>query len=153
MTEPGEEALCGRCGRLIDTVGAKHRSEYAWNADGEPEAKLFRDKLVEPAPWPAKFRLPGVVRRQEMLATLAVRMEQYCYEGKLDVPKKLNYLHDGIWEFKAGKLRFPFFHTTQCHPRTLRLTHGFVKNSESTPLKEIRKALAIRERDQKHGTV
>ncbi|MBT2509675.1 hypothetical protein J7I98_28140 [Streptomyces sp. ISL-98] len=84
---------------------------------------------------------------QDRLATILIRFEAFARRGELEVPRELNELRDGLWEFKATQDRIPFFYLEEKKSRTLRVTHGFFKRQIFTPHKEINWALRIRRED------
>lgn len=83
----------------------------------------------------------------DRLANLLIRLEHYAHRGTLEIPRELNELRDGIWEFKAGRDRLPFFDVEGSPTGALRLTHGFFKRQQETPRKEINMALKVRKED------
>ncbi len=142
MTVPSawEEGTCAECGRGLLEDGPARRIEAAWDRDGQHPVLDFLRKLKN-----------GTLSRarKEHLFDLLIRYEDYCTTGTLSIPGELNHLADDIWEIKAQNLRTPFFPSNPDQPFTLRATHGFVKGTRKTPLKEIDKAKAIRQEDHK----
>ncbi|MGW5610156.1 type II toxin-antitoxin system RelE/ParE family toxin [Streptomyces sp. NPDC003753] len=84
---------------------------------------------------------------QERLAKILIRFEAFARRGKLEIPRELNDLRNGLWEFKAERDRVPFFYLASNPSRALRATHGFFKRQQKTPRKEINWALRIRRED------
>jgi phage-related protein len=84
---------------------------------------------------------------RDRLARILIRFEAFAKRGELEVPRELNELRDGLWEFKAQRDRIPFFYLHGDKPRALRVTHGFLKRQLPTPLREINWALRIRRED------
>ncbi|MGW6411051.1 type II toxin-antitoxin system RelE/ParE family toxin [Streptomyces vinaceus] len=83
----------------------------------------------------------------DRLAGILIRFEAYAQHGTLEIPRELNELRDGLWEFKSGRDRTPFFYLESSKSNALRVTHGFIKRQERTPQKEINWAMRIRRED------
>jgi phage-related protein len=82
------------------------------------------------------------------LADVAMRFEDLALTGTLEIPRELNELRDDLWEVKVEKIRLPFFWLQQPFKSTaIRLTHGFMKNTQRTPRKEIDRAQWVRKED------
>jgi hypothetical protein len=133
---------CAACGRTIYAQGAARIIEAARAAGGQD----LIDEYLTKKPW--------LLRRKKVLvneANVALRFEEYARTGTLRIPLELNDLDVtiGLREIKVGKARFPFYELTDSqHPVTVtRLTHGFTKGTEETPLREISKAKAIMQLD------
>ena len=90
----------------------------------------------------------GKKKDLERLAKLMVRFEEYARTGRLVVPRELNELRNGFWEVKAGDARMIFFYAGHPGRASIRLTNGFVKNTQKTPRKEIDTATWIRREDE-----
>lgn len=105
--------------------------EAARTTEGRFEADEFISDLEK------KAKRRGNMQR---LAEIAVRLEDFAERGKLRVPMQLNHLRGDIWEIKAGDVRLPFFYCSHFSGKTVRLTHGFLKNSQKAPRKHIDKA-------------
>ncbi|MFJ3650505.1 type II toxin-antitoxin system RelE/ParE family toxin [Streptomyces murinus] len=84
---------------------------------------------------------------RERLAKILIRFEAYARRGKLEIPRELNELRDGLWEFKAERDRVPFFYLVSNSSKALRVTHGFFKRQQRTPLRQINWAIRIRRED------
>jgi phage-related protein len=131
-------SLCARCGRSFYKRGPMKTIETAKDRAGEEPAEKFISDL----------ECSGSRKKRERAADIAVRFEDYSRTGRLRT-RDLNDLEDGIRELKAGAVRLPFYDAVvNGHTNLIRLTHGFMKNGEKCPRKEIRKALAIRETDR-----
>lgn len=104
---------------------------------------------------PAFDFLAGLGRRPKeipRLAAVVMRFEELSRTGTLPIPRELNELRDGIWEIKAETVRLPYFRITgPCAMEVIRVTHGFTKNTQRTPRKEIDKALWVRREDGNHA--
>jgi len=132
-----EQAPCPDCGRTVWEEGPRKRIEAARDRDGEEAFNAWVQSIVG----------GSNAAHRELLYDLAIRWEHYCKTGSLPVPRELNDLGDGIWEFKIGTLRVPFFAINDNIQGTDRVTHGFIKRSRKAPRPEIRRALAIRRED------
>lgn len=134
---------CNLCGRALLEQGTELAVEAARDQNGNEAFVLWVNKL---------FTAGGATgkRNRELLADLAIRLEEYCETGTLEVPRELNVLVPGeVWEFKVGTLRAPFFKCNDGHPPVSRITHGFFKRTPRTPRGEIDRARAIRREDLK----
>jgi hypothetical protein len=114
--------------------------EAARTRDGGEPVEEYLQKLE---------RSPGHGRRNEAkLATILIRFEDFASTGYLEQPRELNHLQDEIWEIKAGVSRLPFFYVNdEPHGRVIRLTNGFDKKEEITPVARIRRAVWVRDQD------
>jgi Phage derived protein Gp49-like (DUF891) len=137
MTELGRPK-CQDCGRTTYQTGPCHIVEAARDRDGVEQADAFLEGLLR-----------GKPKDRNLLSDLLVRFEDYCRTGKLETPRELRPLRDELWEIKGGKARMPFFKLKDSKAAAIRLTHGFIKNTNKTPRKEIDKGIAILREDQK----
>lgn len=136
MTELGR-SNCEECGRIVYETGTRHMIEAAVFPNGECPVDEFLASLEN-------SRKP---RDRDRLATILMLLEDYA-EGELEIPRELNDLRDGIWELKAGDVRLPFFAVEGTRTGAIRLTHGFVKQGEKAPRKQIDMALWVRSKDK-----
>lgn len=117
--------------------------EAAWDQEKADNFSLWVDEQFA-------SRKPAAARNRAVIADLAVRLEEYCETGSLEIPRELNILIQGeLWEFKVGKLRVPFFRASPGSPGTVRLTHHFFKKTKFTPRRELDRAKAIMREDLK----
>jgi hypothetical protein len=161
-------------------VNTKHQIEFAVRADGSYPASEALEELRKNA-WPN-----GVVqlvdphdRPADAFYHLMSRLEHFSKTGRPRDPKAMNGLEDGIYEFKAIKIRFPFFEVdandqivkkkknasqsviVPMEPKgsweipnfemKIRLTHCFAKDAQKTRPAEIKTAKAIRDEDLAHA--
>lgn len=113
-----------------------HTIEAAFDRAGQAPAVGFFDDLLR-----AK-------RTRPFAGDAAQRLEDFARAGRLEVPRELNRLHDELWEIKAQRVRLPLYYATaDC--ADVRVTHGFLKNSQKTPRREIDRGLAIIREDKK----
>ena len=86
----------------------------------------------------------------ERAINIAIRFDEYARTGRLrGGTLQLKNLRAGIREIKAGDVRLLFYDATaQSHQDLLRLTNGFLKTGDNTPLRHIRYAVKIREEDR-----
>ncbi|MFB8209199.1 type II toxin-antitoxin system RelE/ParE family toxin [Streptomyces sp. NPDC056010] len=136
--ETVQRTMCTDCNRITYERGATLMIEAARTTEGKFEAEEFIADLEN------KIRRKGNLQR---LADIAVRMEEFADRGALRIPLQLNHLRDDIWEIKAGDVRLPFFYCEHFTGKTVRLTHGFLKESQKTPRKHIVKALWVMRED------
>ncbi|MER6782625.1 MULTISPECIES: type II toxin-antitoxin system RelE/ParE family toxin [unclassified Streptomyces] len=136
MTEPLVER-CADCGRIVYERGARHMIEAARTEDGASPVDEYLNGLLT----------SGKAKDEERLASILVRFESFARRGTLEIPRELNELQDGLWEFKAGTDRVPFFYLAESESNALRATHGFIKRQLRTPRKEINWAKRIRKED------
>ncbi|WP_441245597.1 type II toxin-antitoxin system RelE/ParE family toxin [Kitasatospora sp. McL0602] len=122
---------------MVYEQGAHHMIEAARMTDGRYPADEYLNSLLA-SNKPAEL---------DRLANLLIRLEHYAHRGTLEIPRELNELRDGMWEFKAGRDRLPFFNLEESPSGALRLTHGFYKKQQETPHKEINMALKVRRED------
>jgi hypothetical protein len=134
----GHRRKCSECDRFLLEEGPRKRVEAAWDRNREAQAVVFQRDLGL-----GRFRR----RNEQRLAALAIRLEDYCNTGKLQIPRELNQLNDALWEIKAGDLRLPFFDVPNTRSGSVRATHGFIKNSKMTPRIHISKAVGIMRED------
>lgn len=139
------------CERVVIEDGACKRLEAAWDRDGNHAALDWFKQLIE-GPWedePKWIRKLGASARLEILADLAIRFEDYCRTGKLQVPTELNTLDaaEGLLEIKVPKGRVPIYESHREYGSS-RCTHGFYKNQQKTPKTEISRGLAIMRADR-----
>lgn len=129
---------CGDCGRPVLERGRLFVIEAAIdNSGAHPSVEFLRQYES------------GSRQKRQIYADLLIRLEDFANTGTLMVPRELNELRKGIWEIKAGKARLPFYYIPD--PATcaaVRITHGFTKNTDRTPLGEIDRAIGIRRADQ-----
>jgi len=116
--------------------GSSHAIEVALDRDGLAQAALFLEELETGKPW-----------QKDLVAGMAIRLETFAATGELLVPRQLNHLRDELWEFKCGKLRLPFYHRRGAACGQVRITHGFIKRGDRTPVREIDRGLAIMRED------
>lgn len=134
---------CPDCGRVVLEEGVRERVETAWDQEGVDNFSRWVDQQLS-------SRSASARRNRALIADLAVRLEEYCDTGTLEVPRELNTLvEDELWEFKVGTLRVPFFRISSSRPGTVRVTHHFFKGTWLTPRAEIARALAIKREDLK----
>jgi hypothetical protein len=137
---------CTACGRTIYAQGAARIIEAARAAGGKDLVEEYLTKK----PWLLWRRKVHVNE-----ADVALRFDEYARTGTLRVPLELNDLDVtvGLREIKVGVARFPFFELTDSqHPVTVtRVTHGFTKGTDRTPLRELSKAKAIMDLDKQQG--
>lgn len=137
---------CGRicfgrgAGALIE--GARIVSEADGSDDWDTPALDFINSLMAENSDDNKRRL----------ADLHVRLNRFSRQGEASIPDDVRELRGPIWEIKAGDVRLLFFHVDappadQCHQKTIRLTHGFIKQTVKTPQHEIVRAEWIRRED------
>lgn len=128
---------CEACGRICFQRGGRVVIEAAWTRDHRaPSDEFLQD-------------LEGRKRTLSLAAAVAMRFEDLARYGKLEIPRELNELRDGLWEIKAERVRLPFFWMLEpSHARAIRLTHGFLKGTERTPRREIDRAGWIRTEDR-----
>ncbi|TDC05822.1 type II toxin-antitoxin system RelE/ParE family toxin [Actinomadura bangladeshensis] len=113
------------------------------------EAAKDRDGAEQAANFIAKLERSRRRKDRDRIADIAVRFNDFAVNGRLRAPREINDLEDGIKEIKAGDVRLPFYEEQAGgHRGLVRLTHGFSKKQQKCPLKEIRKAIAIRREDQ-----
>lgn len=130
---------CSDCGRPVLEQGRHHVIEAAFDSLGA---------------WPSLEYLSeyekGNRRQRQAYADVLIRLEDFAHTGTLIIPRELNELRDGLWEIKVGKIRLPFYYTpAPARCGTVRITHGFTKNTDRTPLREIDRASGIRREDRK----
>lgn len=130
MTVPNDE--CPECGRRVLEQGAKYAIEAGLDRDGVGQAGLFLDSLEA-----------GSARQRDLLAGMLIRLEVYARTGKLIIPRELNHLRGELYEIKSGTLRLPFYRRLDQPCGQIRLTHGFTKRGEKTPMREIDRGEAI----------
>ncbi len=128
---------CHSCGRCVLEEGIFYAIEAALDRSGESPS---RDFLVS---------LNRKKKAQEQLIDILMRLEDFASTGTLAVPRELNHLKDELWEIKAGNVRLPFYYNKLGTCGRIRVTHGFLKASQKTPLKEIDRGLAIIREDSK----
>ncbi len=132
---------CEHCGRICYERGRYLTIEAAVGKSEEQPVEEYLHKLE-------KARGPRG-RNQQRLADILVRFDAFANDGSLRIPLELNYLTDDIWEIKTPASRLPFYYVVDAsHGNVIRLTSGFDKNSQKTPPKEIRKALAVMRYDR-----
>lgn len=138
-----QDGTCPDCGRAVLEEGVRERVETAWDRDKIDNFSRWVDEQLS-------SRKRAARRNADLIADLAVRLEEYCDTGSLEIPRELNTLvEDELWEFKVDKLRVPFFRVSSSRPGTVRVTHHFFKGTRFTPRAEIDKALAIKREDLK----
>lgn len=130
--------VCETCGRYVLETGVKYAIEAALDREGSPAAGEYLDSLSR-----------GRGKGRDLVADMLIRMEQFARTGELIVPKQLNHLRAELWELKAGTLRLPFYYRRGAACGQVRLTHGFTKRGEKTPIREIDRGLAIMREDSK----
>jgi hypothetical protein len=113
--------------------------EAARTRDGEEPAEEFMQRLED-------SKKKSDLQR---FADVAIVFEEYGSRGTLRVPRELNQLRDGLWEIKAGDIRFPFYEMTDGHHPAVvaRLTGAFTKGTRRTPRREIDRALWVMKED------
>lgn len=132
---------CADCGRNVVEEGARERVETAWDRDRVDNFTAWVDEQYS-------SRKSAAVRNRDLIADLAIRLEEYCDSGTLEIPRELNTLVEGeLWEFKVGTLWVPFFRSSFQSPGTVRVTHHFFKRSMRTPRRELDRAKAIKRED------
>lgn len=149
------------CSRHILFRGAVNRIEAAFDENGYPSVV---DEL-------ATLLATTEVEQKHRSVDLMFVMDLFCNQPDQLRPRELNWLYEEIWEIKFGVMRLVFT-SAKCQyvdsSRSLRLaghveapefgtntaraTSLFVKNSESAPATEIRRARAIAREDKKHGS-
>ncbi len=135
MTVPFDS--CTVCGRILIERGEKHVIEAAFDRANQHPAVNELVAMLE-------HKRSGV---RAIANDMLLLIEDFADTGTAEIPRQLNELRDGIWELKAQKFRLPFYYSdTDC--ATVRLTHGFMKNTEKTPLRHIDIAKAIRKEDE-----
>lgn len=75
-------------------------------------------------------------------------LELVADEGPLALPKGVSKPvqgHDGLYEFKAGRLRVAWFYDSR-HQRFVCCTHGFLKTSKTDQDREFMKAAQARKK-------
>lgn len=135
MTVPSSS--CDSCGRYLLEEGRQFAIEAAFDGDGGSPS---RDFLLS---------LNRKKKTQDQLVDILMRLEDFASTGTLKVPRELNHLKDELWEIKAGKVRLPFYYTDPETCGHIRVTHGFLKASQKTPLKEMDRGCAIIREDKK----
>jgi hypothetical protein len=167
--------------RRLVCKGAWYDIEYAIRADGSSPARAFLDALKTGnwAPDPDAEKLPDIdqVNDRDQLLTMCMDL------ATLGVPPHrgaVNFLSDGIWEFKRGSKRMTFFDTrgdgtysaknriTDRHrspypddddwwffpvfDKTIRLGHCFPKLGQATEKFDLSEAFAVRREDLSHDS-
>lgn len=109
--------------------GVRHEVRAAVLRDGSSPATEFYEALEE------RFR-----------DAYLVRLRKFADTGKLQAPRQLNSLGDGLIEFKLAEgPRLLAYHAGKRQQGLVVLTHGFWKKSVRTPRQEIERARRIRE--------
>lgn len=161
-------------------VARLYQVEYAVAADGSEPARDFLSALKQGAlPYdpltneiPDEEQITDYHRLIDLIRTVA-------RDGEPARRAALNYLEDGIWEFKHGNKRIAFFDTDETNvlrPQgkcsraaspnpdspdywwfpelgpILRLTNGWIKTDELANPSDIALAKRIRKEDLNHGT-
>jgi hypothetical protein len=94
---------CLHCGRTVYECGQARIIEAARTHDGKEPVEEFLRRLEK----------PRRAKNTQRLADIAIVFEEYGRTGTLDIPRELNDLRrGGLWEIKAGDVRFPFFEFT-----------------------------------------
>ena len=151
---------CRVCGRVVLIEGMVNRMEAAVDSVGRPLAIEWLDS------WVAKPRKS----RTRKLADLQAALEDFADAPQLLRLNEVNSLGQGLWELKVGNIRLPFVaaecpgtvsqeashrklvlpqHVPAPRPgaQCARATHGFEKESERAPRRELDVAQAIRRED------
>ena len=133
------QATCGKCGRAELKVGECYAIEACWNRDDEPEAFHYL----------AALKRSRSKKSRERYADLVHRLDFFARTGTLKRPRELNTLSESIDEIKTRYDRLPFYRLTA--QRIIRVTHGFTKQTQKTPMGKIDKAHAIMAIDKRKG--
>lgn len=148
--------LCD-CSRWVIDEGSKNRIEAALDATGEPTVLAELETLLT----------SSEAEMNQRVIDLSVVIDTFL-NRPLDLRKnELNWLYEEIWEIKFGVMRLAFtsarclhagqgkrlvladhVRAPQLNTNTARATSLFVKNDESTPRHEIRRATAIAREDR-----
>ncbi len=152
---------CLICGRgLVIAEGAVNRLEAALDERG-------RSPIVDE--WGSKIPA-GKGRYVDDWPAMAIVVECFIYTPHKLRANELNYLGQGLWELKGGRLRLPFFGvdctgtpsssgthrqliltdavtSPRVEDRSARGTHIFAKAGQKAPRRQIERALGIRGRD------
>ncbi|MBM7503514.1 hypothetical protein ACFPER_08530 [Agromyces aurantiacus] len=166
---------------LVGTDDDYYIVECAVRADGstspvsEALARLRKGEWrldedhVEGDPWPDE-------RQPDDYFKLLAHLKHFVQHGEPLYRRAMNYLVDGVWEWKIGSKRIPMFDTDDegnYEPKapishiddapkgaryweipdfdyTIRLTHMFPKTGPKAPPEEIQLAKTIREEDVEH---
>lgn len=93
-------------------VGAWHSVQCAIRRDGTSPAREFLTELKQGA-WDADPELEEVPFDEQIddYDALLNKMQYVARNGEPERSGDVNYLHSGIWEFKAGNKRLAFFDT------------------------------------------
>ena len=133
--------VCQRCSRTVYEPGRARVIEAAKTGEGAEPVEALLQELEK----------SGKRKDMQLLADMAVVLEEFGLRGTLVVPRELNELRDGLWELKVGELRFPFYTSDDAsHPApAARLTSSFRKRTLRTPRHEIDRALWVMREDTK----
>jgi hypothetical protein len=124
---------CTTCGRTVYARGAARIVEAARTLEGKELVTEYLAKV-------------SLARE----ADIAMVLEEYARLGQLRVPLQKNQLRGRLWEFKVGDTRLPFYETRDAGHLLMvaRITHGFTKRSQRTPMGQINRGIWVIGQDE-----
>lgn len=147
QTVPTQKS-CGGCGRFL----------YADDLCLSVETAIDKTKSSPAHDDLSSMRSSSKSAIRDRYYDLEDRFEQYSAYGKLEVPREMREIPQGLWEIKTAQDRVPFYavKATGDHRRSIRLLSVFQKKKGKTaegkiPRNQVDRAVWVREGDKKHG--
>lgn len=112
---------------------------------GTEKAKVYLCKENERS----NFMLDMKGNHRKEYNILLRQIERFANFGLIHDETKFKHIDNGIYEFKANKMRILCYMLSGVTPKTILLTNYFVKQKHKTPIKEIDKARRLAAEIQK----